>query len=77
MRGFLSLKYHADLRNRSLITTLTAILCETGCILRDVEDWGARPYPPAELKPPTFAALRNCALAQTSIPKRLHTLATS
>jgi len=74
MRVFLSLKYHADLRNRPLITTLTAILaelqCETVCILRDVEEWGARHYPPAELMAHTFAAIRSCAVVLVDITEK-------
>ncbi len=61
MRIFLSIKFHADQRNRARIETIIATLAARGhtttCIVRDLEDWGNRSFAPTELMRRTFAAI--------------------
>ncbi len=61
MQAYLAIKYHADQRNRPAIEAISRILAqhdvETVCIVRDLERWGERTFPPRELMLHSFAAL--------------------
>ncbi|CAG0945333.1 hypothetical protein ANRL1_02271 [Anaerolineae bacterium] len=60
-RVFLSIKYHADERNRARIEAILSALEQNGftaiCIVRDVEQWGRIQFDANELMAHTFAAI--------------------
>jgi len=64
LTAYLALKYHADLSNRTRIEALTDALRTVGieayCVVRDLEDWGAHPFAPAELMRESLRALLAC-----------------
>jgi nucleoside 2-deoxyribosyltransferase len=64
MKAFISIKYHADMRNRAHIEDVARALegngCETMCIVRDVERWGELKYDARDLMRQTFASIRLC-----------------
>jgi nucleoside 2-deoxyribosyltransferase len=64
MKAFLSIKYHADQRNRARIEMISSALqacgIESVCIARDVERWGELQFDARELMHRTFAALDAC-----------------
>jgi nucleoside 2-deoxyribosyltransferase len=61
MQLFLSIKYHADQRNRAQTEAILSVLEQAGhqtcCVVRDVEQWGKFAFTPAELMARTFAAI--------------------
>ena len=61
MRAYLSIKFHADGRNRTTIERISALLEEQGldtiCITRDLEEWGQVSFAPRELMRQTFEAI--------------------
>ncbi len=61
MKAFLSVKYHEDQGNRphieSIVHELGKLGCETICVVKDMEDWGAIHYSPEELMRKTFEAI--------------------
>lgn len=61
MQLYLAIKYHADQRNRAAIEEITAVLAAQGhtvfCVARDLEQWGAVTFAPAELMRLSFAAI--------------------
>ncbi len=63
-KAFLSVKFHADARNRPLIEAISQALrargIETICIARDLEQWGAVHFASGELMQRTFERLRAC-----------------
>jgi len=64
MKIFISIKYHADHHNRTLIEGIAHALekhgHETACIMRDVERWGEYKFDPTELMQLTFECIRQC-----------------
>ncbi|MEW5717419.1 MAG: nucleoside 2-deoxyribosyltransferase [Chloroflexota bacterium] len=74
MKAFLSIKYHADHGNRARIEMIAAALQSRGiaavCIARDVEQWGARRFDPAELMRRTFAAIDACDLVVVDLTEK-------
>ena len=64
LKAFLSIKYHADGRNRTTIERVSALLEERGfesiCIVRDLEYWGQVSVSPRELMTRTFEAINAC-----------------
>jgi Clp amino terminal domain, pathogenicity island component len=58
---YLGIKYHADLSNRSLLerisSTLQEVDCQTLCVVRDGENWGAIQLGPAELMELSFSMI--------------------
>lgn len=74
MRAFISVKYHADMRNRPLIEHLAAALegqgCETRCVVRDVEQWGQASLDSRELMRLTFAEIDSCDLLVVDLSEK-------
>lgn len=61
MQLYLAIKYHADHHNRTAIEAITAVLAAQGhtvfCVARDLEQWGAVSFTPAELMQLSFQAI--------------------
>ena len=61
MQLYLAIKYHADHHNRTAIEAITAVLAAQGhtvfCVARDLEQWGAVSFAPAELMRHSFQAI--------------------
>ena len=74
MRAFLSIKYHADHRNREPIEKITAVLqaagWETICVTRDIEGWGERSLAAPALMQRTFAAIAESDLVIVELSEK-------
>jgi 2'-deoxynucleoside 5'-phosphate N-hydrolase len=74
VKAFLSIKYHADHRNRARIEAIAAALqargFETACIARDVERWGQLKFDARELMTRTFAAIEACDLMVVDLTEK-------
>jgi 2'-deoxynucleoside 5'-phosphate N-hydrolase len=74
MRAFLSIKYHADHRNRQPIEAITAVLQKAGwetiCVTRDIEGWGERPLAAPALMQHTFAAIAESDLVIVELSEK-------
>ncbi|NMB89354.1 MAG: methyltransferase domain-containing protein [Chloroflexi bacterium] len=74
MRVFLSIKYHPDLRNRTLVESICTALerngLETCCIIRDVELWGARQFSAQELMDITFREINRSDLLLVELSEK-------
>lgn len=73
-QAFITIKYHPDLRNRALIEALSAALAANGystiCVVRDVEQWGALSFSPAELMRRTFALIQQSAVLVVELSEK-------
>lgn len=74
MHAFLSIKYHPDQANRTLITTISSALEQHGfatiCVCRDIEQWGAIHFQADELMHKTFAAIDRCSLVVVDLSEK-------
>jgi 2'-deoxynucleoside 5'-phosphate N-hydrolase len=66
MKTFLSIKYHSDQTNQSLIEDLMAVLSRAGlvptCVAVNIERWGDVKFTAEELMKRTFAEIDSCEL---------------
>jgi nucleoside 2-deoxyribosyltransferase len=73
-RVFLSIKFHADGRNRGLIERLCALLVAGGhvpfCVVRDLEDWGRVEFSIQALMRETFAAIEQSDLVLVELSEK-------
>jgi nucleoside 2-deoxyribosyltransferase len=74
VKAFVSIKYHADSRNRERIEGISAALEKSGfvtvCIVRDVERWGEVRYTPRELMSRTFAEIDSCDIVVVDLTEK-------
>lgn len=71
---FLSIKFHADGRNRALIERLCDLLAANGhepfCVVRDLEDWGRVQLNTWELMRQTFSAIEKSDLVLVELSEK-------
>jgi nucleoside 2-deoxyribosyltransferase len=74
MKVYLGIKFHSDNSNREAIEQIAQALeacgCETICIQRDIEHWGAVRLTPQALMPKTFEVLRSCQLVVIDLTEK-------
>lgn len=74
MRVFLSIKFHADMRNRARVERVLDALVRAGhepvCVVRDLEQWGAVQYPADELMRLTFDLIESCDLLLVELTEK-------
>ena len=74
MKVYLGIKFHSDNSNREAIEQLAQALeacgCETFCIQRDIEHWGAIHLTPQALMTKTFEVLRSCQLVVIELTEK-------
>ena len=74
MKAFISIKYHADHRNRERIEAISSVLEEGGyqtvCIVRDVEQWGRVQLSPDALMARTFEEIDSSDLVVIDLTEK-------
>lgn len=74
MKAYLAIKFHPDGANRARIERVCAALekagIETVCVIRDLEQWGALRFEPAELMHRSFALLDSCDLLVVELTEK-------
>ena len=74
MKAFISIKYHADHRNRERIEAISSALekggYQTVCIVRDVEKWGDVQFSPETLMARTFEEIDSSDLVVIDLTEK-------